>query len=437
MENTTDRIQSTDQTAEALFSYYYEKLMKQLEFDRDVPDEEILNCIDHLLTARDRFVPLARKSRLRKDLFNAVRRLDILQELIDDDTVTEIMVNGTEAIYIERGGKLRRWNKRFSSKEKLTDIASRIAASCNRSVNELNPIADARLDNGARVNIVMAPVAIDGPVITIRRFPDKPIRMEDLIEWGSITREAAQFLETVVSAGYNIFISGGTGSGKTTFLNALAEYIPEEERIITIEDNAELQLRHVKNLVRLEARTANEEGTGEITIRDLIRSSLRMRPDRIIVGEVRGPETIDMLTAFNTGHDGSLSTGHGNNARDMLFRLETMYAMGLKLSGNAIRRQISTGIDLMVHLGRLRNHTRKVLEILEIDGYDYTSEEILTHTLFEFREEAGEREGPVTGKLIRTGELRRRDKLERAGIITASTVKGNTAGQTVWKEGMK
>ena len=398
---------------EGLFSYFYGKLLQQLEFDRDISDEEILACIDRLLTGKDRRVSLARKVRLRRDLFNAVRRLDILQELIEDDSVTEIMVNGTDGIFIERQGKLGRWDKTFSSKEKLTDIASRIAAMCNRSVNELHPIADARLDNGARVNIVMAPVAIDGPVITIRRFPDHPIRMRDLVEWGSITQEAADFLRLMVIAGYNIFISGGTGSGKTTFLNALAEFIPEEERVITIEDNAELQLNQVNNLVRLEARRANEEGAGEITIRDLIRSSLRMRPDRIIVGEVRGPETIDMLTAFNTGHDGSLSTGHGNNARDMLFRLETMYAMGLKLSGSAIRRQISTGIDLMVHLGRLRDHTRKVLEIREIDGYDYEKEEILTHTLFEFREQAVQ---SVGGMLVRTGRLRSTDKLERAGL---------------------
>ena len=407
---------------EELFSQYYRLLMNELEFDRELSDEEILSRIDGLLTRKDRYLPLSRKSLLRRDLFNAVRRLDILQELIEDETITEIMVNGTEGIYIERRGTITRWDKSFDGAEKLADIAVRIAAGCNRTVNELHPIADARLENGARVNIVMAPVAINGPVITIRRFPDHPIRMKDLIDWGSISEEAAAFLQKIVRAGYNIFISGGTGSGKATFLNALTQFIPEDERIITIEDNAEIVIEGAKNLVRLEARRANEEGAGEISIRDLIRASLRMRPDRIIVGEVRGPETIDMLTAFNTGHDGSLSTGHGNNAHDMLFRLETMYAMGLKLSGSAIRRQIATGVDVLVHLGRLRDHTRKVLEIVEIDGYDYANEEILTHTLFEFREEVKQEtpgDFPVAGKLMKTGELRRTDKLERAGISMA------------------
>lgn len=404
-----------ERTADA-FQYYYEQLMDRLEFDRDIPDAEIYARIDELLTGRERYVSLTERTLLRRELFNALRRLDILQELIEDESITEIMVNGTEGIYIEREGRLFRWEKKFSSAEKLRDIASQIAARCNRSVNELSPIADARLENGARVNIVMRPVAIDGPVITIRRFPDRPIRMRQLLEWGSISQEAAGLLRQLVIAGYNIFISGGTGSGKTTFLNALTEYIPKEERIITIEDNAELQIRGVDNLVRLEARRANEEGVGEITIRDLIRSSLRMRPDRIIVGEVRGPETIDMLTALNTGHDGSLSTGHGNNTRDMLFRLETMYAMGLKLSGSAIRRQIASGIDIMVHLSRMRDHTRKVLEIAEIDGYDYQAEEIRLHTLYEFWEEGEDENGRIAGKLRRTGELRHLEKLKRAGL---------------------
>ena len=413
----TDR---KDQELEELFSYYHGKLMKELEFDRDLTDEEILALIDRLLTGKDRRVSLQIKSLLRRKLFNALRRMDILQELIEDEEITEIMVNGTEGIFIERRGRLLRWDKAFSSREKLTDIASRIAARCNRAVNERNPIADARLEDGARVNIVMPPAALNGPIITIRRFPERPIRMADLIGWGSITSEAAEFLGKLVAAGYNLFISGGTGSGKTTFLNALTEYIPSDARLVTIEDNAELQIEGVKNLVRLEARTANEEGTGEITIRDLIRSSLRMRPDRIIVGEVRGPETIDMLTAFNTGHDGSISTGHGNNAKDMLFRLETMYAMGLRLSGSAIRRQISTGVDLLIHLSRLRDHSRKVVEIREIDGYDYASEEILTHPIFEYQEDLQAHGTEVSGRLIRTGELRNTGKLERAGILFSS-----------------
>ena len=302
------------------------RLMEQLEMSRDMPDEEILALIDELIAQTDpaRRMRYADRSHLRTQLFNSVRRLDILQELIDDDSVTEIMVNGTDSIYVERSGRLAKWEKHFTSRDKLQDIVQAIVAVSNRVANESVPIVDARLKKGERVNIVMNPVAIEGPVITIRRFPDRPIRMEDLIAWGSITAQAADFLKKMVEAGYNIFISGGTGSGKTTFLNALSNFIPEDERIITIEDNAELQIRGDRNLVRLEARRPNAEGEGEVTIRDLIRSSLRMRPDRIIVGEVRGEETIDMLQSLNTGHDGSLSTGHGNSPRDMLSRLETM-----------------------------------------------------------------------------------------------------------------
>ena len=282
------------------------RLMEQLEMSRDMPDEEILALIDELIAQTDpaRRMRYADRSHLRTQLFNSVRRLDILQELIDDDSVTEIMVNGTDSIYVERSGRLAKWEKHFTSREKLQDIVQAIVAVSNRVANESVPIVDARLKKGERVNIVMNPVAIEGPVITIRRFPDRPIRMEDLIAWGSITAQAADFLKKMVEAGYNIFISGGTGSGKTTFLNALSNFIPEDERIITIEDNAELQIRGDRNLVRLEARRPNAEGEGEVTIRDLIRSSLRMRPDRIIVGEVRGEETIDMLQSLNTGHVG-------------------------------------------------------------------------------------------------------------------------------------
>ena len=282
------------------------RLMEQLEMSRDMPDEEILALIDELIAQTDpaRRMRYADRSHLRTQLFNSVRRLDILQELIDDDSVTEIMVNGTDSIYVERSGRLTKWEKHFTSREKLQDIVQAIVAVSNRVANESVPIVDARLKKGERVNIVMNPVAIEGPVITIRRFPDRPIRMEDLIAWGSITAQAAEFLKKMVEAGYNIFISGGTGSGKTTFLNALSNFIPEDERIITIEDNAELQIRGDRNLVRLEARRPNAEGEGEVTIRDLIRSSLRMRPDRIIVGEVRGEETIDMLQSLNTGHVG-------------------------------------------------------------------------------------------------------------------------------------
>ena len=336
--------------------------------------------------------------------------------ILDDDTVTEIMVNGTQSIYVERAGRLTKWEKHFTSREKLQDIVQSIVAVSNRVANESVPIVDARLKKGERVNIVMNPVAIEGPVITIRRFPDRPISMEDLTAWGSITQEAVDFLKKMVEAGYNIFISGGTGSGKTTFLNALSNFIPEDERIITIEDNAELQIRGNRNLVRLEARRPNAEGEGEVTIRDLIRSSLRMRPDRIIVGEVRGEETIDMLQSLNTGHDGSLSTGHGNSPRDMLSRLETMVIMGMEIPIAAIRRQIASGIDLMVHLSRMRDKSRKVLEILEIDGYDIQTGEIRTHTIFEYQGLGEDKDGKLTGSLVKTGELIHTQKLERAGI---------------------
>lgn len=359
---------------------------------------------------------LSEKRQLRRELFNSIRRLDLLQELVDDDTVTEVMVNGTEGIFFERGGRISLWEKRVESREKLEDLVQQIAGRCNRIVNEAVPIADARLENGARVNMVLYPVALNGPVITIRRFPSNPIKMRQLIAWGSITEEAAAFLQTLVRAGYNIFISGGTGSGKTTFLNALSDFIPREERIITIEDNAELQLQGAANLVRLEARKGNTEGANEITIRDLIKTSLRMRPDRIIVGEVRGEEALDMLQALNTGHDGSLSTGHGNSPKDMLSRLETMVLMGLELPLPAIRRQIASGIDIMVHLGRMRDRTRKVLEILEVTGYDLTSGEILTNPLYEFQEEESSGEEKVCGKLQKTGELMHIQKLERAGL---------------------
>lgn len=394
------------------------RLMEQLEMSRDMPDEEILALIDELIAQTDpaRRMRYADRSHLRTQLFNSVRRLDILQELIDDDSVTEIMVNGTDSIYVERSGRLAKWEKHFTSREKLQDIVQAIVAVSNRVANESVPIVDARLKKGERVNIVMNPVAIEGPVITIRRFPDRPIRMEDLIAWGSITAQAADFLKKMVEAGYNIFISGGTGSGKTTFLNALSNFIPEDERIITIEDNAELQIRGDRNLVRLEARRPNAEGEGEVTIRDLIRSSLRMRPDRIIVGEVRGEETIDMLQSLNTGHDGSLSTGHGNSPRDMLSRLETMVIMGMEIPIAAIRRQIASGIDLMVHLSRMRDKSRKVLEILEIDGYDVQTGEIRTHTIYEYQGLGEEKDGKLTGSLKKTGELIHTQKLERAGI---------------------
>ena len=340
------------------------KLRQQLEQNREVKDEEIYRKIDDLILeeSQEHYLSLQRKAALRTELFNSVRKLDILQELIDDDSVTEIMVNGTEGIFLERDGRLSLWEKRITDQEKLEDMVQQIAGRCNRIVNEALPVADARLEDGSR--------------------------------------------EKLVRSRYNIFISGGTGSGKTTFLNALSDFIPKEERIITIEDNAELQIRGVANLVRLEARQANTEGKNQITIRDLIKTSLRMRPDRIIVGEVRGEEALDMIQAMNTGHDGSLSTGHGNSPRDMLSRLETMVLMGMELPLPAIRRQIASAVDVMVHLGRMRDKSRKVLEILEITGYDNRSGEIETRELF-LLEENG---------LVRKNPLQRDGKQKRAGI---------------------
>ncbi|MDO4343550.1 MAG: ATPase, T2SS/T4P/T4SS family [Eubacteriales bacterium] len=394
------------------------RLIELLDTARELTDEEIYEKIDILLMEREggRCRSLSRRDELRTELFNSVRKLDILQELVDNDSITEVMVNGTDGIFIEKAGRVEKWSKGFGTREKIEDMVQFIAGKSNRIVNATVPIVDARLENGARVNMVLPPVAINGPVITIRQFPKNPIHMRQLIAWGAVTEEAVQFLRKLVIAGYNIFISGGTGSGKTTFLNALSDFIPKDERIITIEDNAELQIQGVPNLVRLEARKENTQGEHAITIRDLIRASLRMRPDRVIVGEVRGEETIDMIQAMNNGHDGSLSTGHGNSPRDMLARLETMVLMGIELPVSAVRRQIASGIDILVHLGRMRDKSRKVLEIVEITGYRYETEEILTKTLFEFEEgrSGGEKH---LGRLVKKGELTQRKKLERAGFL--------------------
>ena len=397
---------------------FRERLLEKLEYSGEITDEGIIKEIDELILqqGKEEYLSLIQKYELQKELFNSIRKLDILQELLEDDSVTEIMVNGIEGIFVERQGILKRWEKGFKEKEKLEDLVQQIVGQCNRIVNESVPIADARLQGGARVNIVLPPIAMNGPLITIRRFPNHPVTMEQLIDWEAISNEAVDFLKKLVIAGYNIFISGGTGSGKTTFLNALSDYIPKGERIITIEDNAELQIQGVENLVRLEARKGNTEGEHEITIRDLIKASLRMRPDRIIVGEVRGEEALDMLQSLNTGHDGSLSTGHGNSPRDMLSRLETMVLMGLELPVSAIRRQIASGIDIMVHLGRMRDKSRKVLEILEVTGYHYETEEILTKSLFEFQEEECKNTEKVRGSLRKCGVLTHCQKLTHAGI---------------------
>lgn len=394
------------------------RLAASIDYSKETSDEEMQELIDELLikNGREFSLSLTEKENLRKELFHAVRKLDILQELIDDSKITEIMINGPEDIFIERDGRLSKFALRFESKEKLNDVIQQIVAACNRVVNEASPIVDARLDNGARVNIVLSPVALNGPIVTIRRFPDEPITMEKLISYGSLSQEVCLWLQNLVKAKYNIFISGGTGSGKTTFLNALSNYIPKEERIITIEDSAELQILNIPNIVRLETRNANVEGCKEITIRDLIKTSLRMRPDRIVVGEVRGGEAFDMMQCLNTGHDGSMSTGHANSSKDMLSRLENMILMGMDLPLNAIRQQIASGIDIIIHLGRLRDKSRKVLEISEVMGFE--NGEIKLETLFKFEECGEDENGKILGMLKQKGELSYVDKLKTAGIYT-------------------
>ena len=393
------------------------RILEELDLSRDIPDEELTELIHRVLDEASgrEYIPLGKKAELGRELFNAFRKFDLLQEFLEDDEITEIMINGTQNIFLEKEGKLIRSGKRFVSREKLEDVIQQIVAGSNRIVNEASPIVDARLPDGSRVNVVLGPIALNGPIVTIRKFPKEAITMKQLIRWGSICREVKEFLVKLVRAGYNIFISGGTGSGKTTFLNALSQYIPKDERIITIEDNAELRILDIPNLVTLEARCANLEGTGEITIRELIRTALRMRPNRIIVGEVRGAEAIDMLQALNTGHDGSLSTGHANSSEDMLLRLEAMILMGeMELPLQAIRRQISSGIDILVHLGRMRDRTRKVLQISEIDGMEQG--EIRLNPLFVFRE-SGQKGEKVHGCWEKEGQLHNRKKLEEKGII--------------------
>lgn len=392
------------------------EVLSHISMDREMTDDEVKDIIDRTVITNGKKYSLSLnlKQTIARDLFYSIRRLDILQALTDDPKVTEIMINGYENIFIERAGKLSRWDKKFESKTKLDDVIQQIVAKCNRTVNESSPIVDARLENGSRVNIVLDPIALNGPIVTIRRFPERPYLMKDLMNFGAIDAGTAEFLHKLVIAGYNIFISGGTGSGKTTFLNALSDFIPKDERIITIEDSAELQIVGVENLVRLETRNANVEGCAEITIRDLIRSSLRMRPDRIIVGEVRGAEAIDMVQALNTGHDGSLSTGHANSAADMIARLETMILMGMDLPLSAIRGQLASGIDIIVHLGRLRDKSRKVIEIAEVTGIE--DGRVALQTLYRFREDGEDENGKIRGELVRENPLIHTEKLRAAGI---------------------
>ena len=389
------------------FEKLHRVLMDSLDSGSDTNDAEIRKMIDALILKDEDVKKLSLEERVRlgRDLFSSVRRLDVLQELIDDKSVTEIMVNGPHTIFIERNGRICRSERTFATREKLEDVIQQIAGRCNRVVNERSPIVDARLEDGSRVNAVIAPVALNGPILTIRQFPEEAITMERLVRSGSLTEEAAVFLRTLSAAGYSMIIGGGTSAGKTTFLNALSNYIPKEERIITIEDNAELQIQGVPNLVRLEAKQANSEGLSEVTIRDLIKSALRMRPDRIVVGEVRSGEAVDMLQAMNTGHDGSMSTIHANSVEDMVSRLEMMVLMAFPLPLPAIRRQIASGVDLFIHLGRLRDRSRKVLEIAELDGLE--GGEVRMNPLFRYDDAAG--------KLVRTGELKHTLKLERGG----------------------
>lgn len=387
---------------------------------QQISDEELYEIIDRHIFKKgeEEYLPLKERIELRTGLFNSFRKLDILQQLLDDTEVTEVMINGPEHIFLERKGVMETWNQEFDSEEQLEDMVQQIVSRVNRTVNVASPIADARLPDGSRVHVVLPPISLDGPVVTIRKFP-RQITMQMLIESGTVSTEAAKFLEKLVRAGYNIFISGGTNSGKTTFLNALSAYIPQEERVITIEDSAELQIQQVKNLIRLETRSANPQGEGAISIGDLIRASLRMNPDRIIVGEVRGKEALELLNSYNTGHDGGMSSGHGNNPKDMLARLETMVLMGADLPLPAIRSQIASALDILIHLGRLRDKSRKVLWIVEVEGYE--KGEIQLHTLYEFQETSEENkeqrrdESRVEGVLQKMGELKHQEKLWAAG----------------------
>lgn len=392
------------------------RVYEKLDVSVDISDIELKRIIELCVLEESRIGMLSIREReqLAEAVFNAIRRLDIIQEVLEDSTITEIMINGQKNIFLEREGKIEKWDKQFETLDRLEDIVQKIAAVSNRIVNASVPIVDTRLEDGSRVNIVLPPIALNGPVITIRKFYDVPLTMQKLISMNSITQEAACFLELAVKAKYNIFISGGTGSGKTTFLNVLSNYIPQDERVITIEDSAELQIKNVDNLVRLEARNANIEGKNEVTIRDLIRTSLRMRPDRIVVGEVRGAETLDMLQAMNTGHSGSLSTGHGNNPRDMMLRLETMVLMGMDMPVSAVRQQIASAIDIIIHLERLRDKTRRVMQIAEIIGIK--EGEIQFNPLYEFKED-GEENGKIAGKLCKVSKrMVRFEKMRAAGI---------------------
>lgn len=387
---------------------FQEQLLAQMDMTKEYEDKEVLSLIDDMILNESRQNPMTldEKDRLRRELFDSIRKLDILSELLENDEITEIMVNGFQNIFIEKEGKIQKYGHQFSSPERLDDVIQQIVGQCNRVVNEQTPIVDARLDNGSRVSIVLKPVALNGPILSIRRFPDSPITMLDLIQNNSITREAAHFLQKLVISGYSIMIGGGTSSGKTTFLNALSNFIPYSERVVTIEDNAELQIQNVDNLVRLECRAGTMNESLTITMDDLIKSALRMRPNRVIVGEIRGPEARSYISSLNLGHDGSMATAHANSAAEMITRLETMVLMGMELPLFVVRRQIASGIDILIHLGRDKDGHRQVEEITEV--LDLQKEDVRLQTLYDRKD----------GELKRRNDLRNTQKLERSGYET-------------------
>ncbi len=383
-------------------------------------DKELQEKIEQIVfeQSRNQYLSIQQKVDITEQVYSGIRGLGLLDSILKDDSITEVMINGPDHIFIEKAGKVIKLDEKFESEKRLNDIIQKIVGTAGREVNQATPIVDTRLADGSRVNVVLPPISLCGPIVTIRKFSKDPMTVEKLIQYGSITQEIADKLQLLVKAKYNIFICGGTGSGKTTFLNAMSNYIPQDERVITIEDSAELQITNVKNLVSLETRNANTAGTGAITIRDLIKSSLRMRPERIVVGEVRGGEALDMLQAMNTGHDGSLSTGHANSTKDMLSRLETMVLQGAEgLPLEAVRQQIASALDIIIHLSRLRDHSRKTMEITEVIGYQ--NGEIILNPLYRFEEDENSSIAKVSGKLVRTENKLQNDlKLKLSGIYT-------------------
>lgn len=393
-----------------------QEVRENMDMSQELSDEQVYACIDEVILRRAEGIPmnLYRKTELRRQVFYSLRKLDVLQELVEDESISEIMINGYDCIFVERDGEVFKTDKSFENKERYEDIVQQIVSKANRVVNRMNPIVDARLDNGSRVNVILEPVALDGTTMTIRKFRDKVWHMEKLVELGTLDKRMVELFRLLVEARYNIIVSGGTGSGKTTMLNLLSEFIPEGERIITIEDSAELNLKGIPNLVRLETRNNNVEGEHGIAIKDLIRASMRLRPDRLIVGEVRGEEAFYMINAaMNTGHDGSLSTCHANSCKDAISRLETMILMECEMPLGAIRRQIGSAVDILIQVGRLRDRSRKVLEVAEVLGAEGT--EVILQPLLRFQEE-GEREGRIFGRWVLCGTLKNRVKLKLSGL---------------------